>query len=191
MKWPRFLKNLGNSIFLLLKSDIQLIGFSGWPTCNRIPRFPFLYLSCSQIWLNPLVADHHFWSNMKKIEKKTPLMRRYLLYVGRQVPVCATLAAVSPCRLSLIKHRFSLFLACTHRHTHTYTHTHTLSLSLSLSLSLGCRYGFSIAMQESQAHKPFWFALSWKPWVVGNFFFSREVVSGRRRVCECWTQTRP
>ncbi len=44
--------------------------------------FPLLYLSCSQIWLNPLVAGNHFSSNMKKIEKKTPLMS-YLLYVGR------------------------------------------------------------------------------------------------------------
>jgi hypothetical protein len=30
----------------------------------------FLYLSCSQIWLNPLVADHHFWTNMRKLGKK-------------------------------------------------------------------------------------------------------------------------
>ncbi len=30
----------------------------------------FLYLFCSQIWLNPLETDCHFWSNMKKIEKK-------------------------------------------------------------------------------------------------------------------------
>jgi hypothetical protein len=30
-----------------------------------------LYLSCSQIWLNPLAADRHFWCcNMRKIAKK-------------------------------------------------------------------------------------------------------------------------
>jgi hypothetical protein len=26
-------------------------------------------LTCSQIWLNPLVADCHFWSNMRKFKK--------------------------------------------------------------------------------------------------------------------------
>jgi hypothetical protein len=31
--------------------------------------FLFVYLSCSQIWLNPLVADHHFWSNMRNLKK--------------------------------------------------------------------------------------------------------------------------
>jgi hypothetical protein len=31
--------------------------------------FLFVYMSCSQIWLNPLVADHHFWSNMRKLKK--------------------------------------------------------------------------------------------------------------------------
>jgi hypothetical protein len=32
--------------------------------------FLFFNFSCSQIWLNPLVADCHFWSNMRKLEKK-------------------------------------------------------------------------------------------------------------------------
>jgi hypothetical protein len=36
------------------------------------PRiFLFLYLSCSQIWLNPLVPYHHFWCNMRKLKKET------------------------------------------------------------------------------------------------------------------------
>ncbi len=32
--------------------------------------FLLLYLSCSQIWLNPLVTDQHFWSNMRLLKKK-------------------------------------------------------------------------------------------------------------------------
>jgi hypothetical protein len=31
-------------------------------------NFLLLYLSCSQMWLNPLVADHDFWTNMRKFE---------------------------------------------------------------------------------------------------------------------------
>jgi len=48
------------------------MGSSGSPTCNRILRFYLFiyYLSCSQIWLNSLVADCHFWSNMRKLGKK-------------------------------------------------------------------------------------------------------------------------
>jgi len=30
----------------------------------------FLYFSCSQIWLNPVVANCHFWSNMRKLKEK-------------------------------------------------------------------------------------------------------------------------
>jgi hypothetical protein len=38
---------------------------------GQISRFLLLlYLSCSQIWLNPLVGARHFWSNMRKLEKK-------------------------------------------------------------------------------------------------------------------------
>jgi hypothetical protein len=33
--------------------------------------FLFFYLSYSQIWLNPVVAGRYFWSNMRKLRKKT------------------------------------------------------------------------------------------------------------------------
>jgi hypothetical protein len=31
-------------------------------------NFLLLYLSCSQMWLNPFVADYDFWTNMRKFE---------------------------------------------------------------------------------------------------------------------------
>jgi hypothetical protein len=46
---------------------------SGSPTCNNSikKKIILLYLSCSQIWLNPLADDHHFWCcNMRKLPKK-------------------------------------------------------------------------------------------------------------------------
>jgi hypothetical protein len=40
-------------------------------------------LSCSQIWLNPLVTDQRFWSNKgKKKKKKTLLLRGHLAALG-------------------------------------------------------------------------------------------------------------
>jgi hypothetical protein len=37
------------------------------------PDFILFYLSCSQIWLNLLVADHHYWSNIRKLSKQKTL----------------------------------------------------------------------------------------------------------------------
>jgi hypothetical protein len=44
----------------------------GFPTRRDIGFLDFLllYLSYSHIWLNPLVADRHFWSNIRKLGKK-------------------------------------------------------------------------------------------------------------------------
>jgi len=36
---------------------------------NIIYIYIIYCLTCSQIWLNPLVADCHFWSNMRKFKK--------------------------------------------------------------------------------------------------------------------------
>ncbi len=45
-------------------------------------HFPILYLSSSQIWLNPLVADHHFRSTMRRLKYKE---KHYWLGVGIRI----------------------------------------------------------------------------------------------------------
>jgi hypothetical protein len=45
-----------------------------------------LYLSCSQIWLNPLAADRHFWCcNMRKIAKKKKKKKKKKKHMFKQV----------------------------------------------------------------------------------------------------------
>jgi hypothetical protein len=71
----RFSKDFGliyrfcllKSPHLALEVDQHLIGFLD---CS------FFYLSCRHIWLNILVADCHFWCNMRKLKnkKKKPLI---------------------------------------------------------------------------------------------------------------------
>ncbi len=39
-----------------------------------------LYLSDSQIWLNPLVADCHFWCHMRKLSEKKEKRHWFVLY---------------------------------------------------------------------------------------------------------------
>jgi hypothetical protein len=66
-KSPRFLRDLGKFVaFLFLISS-----FLANRSCQhgiRFLNFLLLYLSCSQFWLNPLVADGHFWRSMERIE---------------------------------------------------------------------------------------------------------------------------
>jgi hypothetical protein len=69
MKLARFSKDFGSIYrFCLLKSphlalevDQHFMGFL---------HFSFFYLFCRHIWLNIVVADCHFWCNMRKLEKK-------------------------------------------------------------------------------------------------------------------------
>ncbi len=56
--------------FLLWKLTYLTNKFNDLPICIRFLDFLFLHLSCSQIWLNPRVADCRFWNNMRKLEKK-------------------------------------------------------------------------------------------------------------------------
>jgi hypothetical protein len=71
MKWPRFLKNSGR-FYSFFSFEIAI--FSYWVLVVHqhvigLLDFILLYLSCSQIWLSPLVFYHHFgqtWENWKK-----------------------------------------------------------------------------------------------------------------------------
>jgi hypothetical protein len=40
------------------------------PELGQESKYIYIYIY-SQIWLNPLVADCHFWSNMRKIKEQT------------------------------------------------------------------------------------------------------------------------
>jgi hypothetical protein len=69
MKLARFSKDFGliyrfcllKSPHLALEVDQHLIGFLD---------FSFFYLSCRHIWLNIIVADCHFWCNMRNLKNK-------------------------------------------------------------------------------------------------------------------------
>jgi hypothetical protein len=69
-KLPHFDEEKYEIVNLSSFEIIYLISFNGWSKCNRSLYFLLVYLSCSYIWLNLLVIDHHIWCHMKKLRKR-------------------------------------------------------------------------------------------------------------------------
>jgi hypothetical protein len=68
-------------VFFFWNRHIKLIGFTDSPTCNiGFQNFLLSFMSCRQIWLNPLVADRHFWFNIWENWKWKRLLGTDLIY---------------------------------------------------------------------------------------------------------------
>ncbi len=93
---------------------------------NKVLDLLLLYLSCSQIWLNPFAADDgHFWSNIKKLEKK----KKKKHWVGIHFSKCFQFFSFFP----LHTHCVSLEKETKRKLEHFLIIHKTYSLGLSLS----------------------------------------------------------